>query len=131
VCSLVDDNAVNRDILFHQLQAWEMEVATAMDGQAALSMLRGAVQATRPYRLALLDVQMPVMDGWMLARSIKADQSISGTRLIILTSVGQVVGPAELQAEGIEARYFFSRPRSSDFWSGLGHAVIKDTKSSD
>jgi two-component system, sensor histidine kinase and response regulator len=119
---VVDDNAVNRDILLHQLQAWEMEVATAMDGQEALSMLRGAVQAARPYRLALLDVQMPVMDGWMLARSIKTDPSISGTRLIILTSVGQVVGPAELQAEGIEA-YLVKPVKQSRLFDSLGSAM--------
>lgn len=104
--------------LLHQLQAWEMEVATAMDGQETLSMLRGAVQAARPYRLALFDVQMPVMDGWMLARSIKTDQSISGRRLIILTSVEQVVGPAELQTEGIEA-YGPTPLRVRLFWQAV------------
>ena len=49
-----------------------------------------------PYDLALLDVQMPEMDGWMLARAIQADTALVGTLLIVLTSFGQTLSPVEL-----------------------------------
>jgi two-component system sensor histidine kinase/response regulator len=68
-----------------------------------LGLLRAAAAAGRPYHVALLDVQMPEMDGWTLARAIKADASIAGTRLIVLTSFGQAFSPAELELAGIEA----------------------------
>jgi CheY-like chemotaxis protein len=66
-------------------------------------MLQAAAEADRPYLVALLDVQMPGMDGWTLARAIQADPALVGTRLIVLTSFGQAVSPAELKAAGIEA----------------------------
>ena len=106
---VVDDDAVNRDILFLQLQTWKTEVAIAQNGQEALTVLQAAVQAGRPFALALLDVQMPVTDGWMLAQSIKTDQALRGTRLIMLTSVGQTLGPAELQARLATARQTLRR----------------------
>jgi signal transduction histidine kinase/DNA-binding response OmpR family regulator len=99
----VDDNATNLRILRHQLAAWKMNVETAADGEEALRMLRAAAEAGHPFRMALLDVQMPVMDGWMLARAIQAEPFLAGTRLIVLTSFGQTFSPAELQAAGIEA----------------------------
>jgi two-component system, sensor histidine kinase and response regulator len=100
---VVDDNATNRRILLLQLQSWKVEVQTASGGGEALNMLRAAAQAGRPYRMALLDVQMPAMDGWMLARIIQTDANIKETRLVILTSVGQAVGAGELDTAGIEA----------------------------
>ncbi|HSZ76324.1 MAG TPA: response regulator [Chthoniobacterales bacterium] len=99
----VDDNATNRRILRLQLAKWKMEVETAANGQEALKMMREAASAEKPYGLALLDVQMPQMDGWMLARSIRADPALVGTLLIVLTSSGQTLSPAELKAAGIEA----------------------------
>jgi Response regulator receiver domain len=67
---MVDDNATNRRILRHQLETRRMHVDAASGGEEALRMLRSAVGAGRPYGLALLDVQMPIMDGWALARFI-------------------------------------------------------------
>ena len=50
----------------------------------------------QPYHLALLDLQMPEMDGLTLARAIKGDRALTGTRLIVLSSFGQAFSPAEL-----------------------------------
>jgi PAS domain S-box-containing protein len=86
---LVDDNATNRTILSHQTSSWGMIPAEADSGPQALEMLRTAATAGRPYPLAILDVMMPGMDGFELARAIGADSLIAGTRLVLLTSSGQ------------------------------------------
>ncbi len=100
---VVDDNATNRQILRHQLYAWKMQKGSAANGFEALDLLRTAVADGKPYDLALLDMQMPEMDGLTLARSIKADPSISSTRLIILTSMGYMHTQDELKAAGVDA----------------------------
>jgi two-component system, sensor histidine kinase and response regulator len=99
----VDDNATNRRILLHQLEAWEIQAVGAASGQEALGRLRTAAEDGQPYHLALLDVQMPEMDGLTLARAIKGDAALAGTRLIVLTSFGQAFTPTELKEDGIEA----------------------------
>ena len=100
---VVDDNATNRQILRHQLFAWKMQKGSASNGFEALDLLRGAVKEGKPYELALLDMQMPEMDGMTLARAIKADPAIASTRLIILTSMGNIHSQEELKAAGVDA----------------------------
>jgi two-component system sensor histidine kinase/response regulator len=100
---VVDDNSTNRQILFHQLLAWKMQPACAIGGKEALKMMRDAAGAGKPYGLALLDFQMPEMDGLALARAIKSDLAISSTRLVMLTSRGQLLSPTELQEFGIDS----------------------------
>ena len=85
---IVDDNATNRKILKHQLENWKAQTEIAEDGPEALRRLRAAATAGRPYELALLDMQMPGMDGLDLARVVKADPTIAPTRLVLLTSIG-------------------------------------------
>ena len=100
---VVDDNATNRQILRHQLFAWKMQKGSAANGHEALEILRAAAAEKKPYDLALLDMQMPEMDGLTLARAIKADPSIASTRLIILTSMGYMHSQDELKAAGVDA----------------------------
>ncbi|HXN34622.1 MAG TPA: response regulator, partial [Opitutaceae bacterium] len=100
---VVDDNATNRQILRHQLFAWKMQKGSASNGFEALDLLRAAVKEGKPYELALLDMQMPEMDGMTLARAIKADPAIAATRLIILTSMGNMHTQEELKAAGVDA----------------------------
>jgi signal transduction histidine kinase/CheY-like chemotaxis protein len=85
---VVDDNATNRLILHHQLAAWGVQSHAVEGGVQALAALR-AQASNEPYDLALLDFQMPEMDGVMLAREIREDPAIGGTRLVMMSSAGE------------------------------------------
>ena len=86
----VDDNASNRAILQYQTDSFGMISDTAADGLQALSMLRKAAASDQPYHLAILDLQMPEIDGFALAREIKSDPAISNVKLILLSSYGSM-----------------------------------------
>lgn len=99
---VVDDNATNREILDHHTRMWKMRSALAESGEQALAMLRE--QATKdPFELAILDMQMPEMDGLMLGEKIKGDPAIASTRLIMLTSLGNQMDAEAMKKGGIEA----------------------------
>jgi signal transduction histidine kinase/CheY-like chemotaxis protein len=99
---IVDDHTTNRQILLHQTRAWKVTNNEAASGPAALEMLRQAAMNGAPYGIAILDMEMPGMDGLMLARAIKADPAIAGTRLIVLTSLGQRLDDETMRTAGIE-----------------------------
>jgi PAS domain S-box-containing protein len=85
---VVDDNATNRKILSHQLNSWGMIYEEADSGASALEALRRAASRGEAYDVAILDLMMPGMDGFELARAVKSDPLIAGTRLVLLTSFG-------------------------------------------
>ena len=86
---VVDDNETNRHLATVILRFWGCTVAEAAGGPDALDELRGAAGRGAPYRAALLDMQMPGMDGEALAAQIKADPEIAGTKLIMMSSLGR------------------------------------------
>ena len=122
---VVDDNATNRQILRHQIFAWKMQKGSAAGGFEALKILRAAAAAGEPYDLALLDMQMPEMDGMMLAKAIKADPVIARTRLIMLTSLGHRFSADELQAIGLDA-YLIKPVKQSRLFDCLVDVLGKD-----
>ena len=86
---VVDDNATHREVLLGQLAAWEMRAEAVADGPAALQALVRALQADDGFRAALVDMQMPGIEGATLVRAIQADASLRATRLVLLTPLGQ------------------------------------------
>lgn len=100
---VVDDNATHRQILRHQIFSWKMQKGSAASGYEALQVLRAAAAEGKPYDIALLDLEMPEMDGLTLARAIKADPNISSTRLIALATLGTHLSEVELTQAGLAA----------------------------
>jgi two-component system, sensor histidine kinase and response regulator len=126
---VVDDNSTNREILCHQIQLWKMQSSSAESGHEALQKLRQAAEGGRPFDLALLDVQMPGMDGLTLAREIKADPSIAETKLVLLTSLGHACSAEELRRADIQT--FLVKPiKQSRLFDCLvtvmGHAAAQE-----
>ncbi len=82
---IVDDNATNRSILALQAQSWGILPYAYASGQEALEQVRMGVS----FDVAILDMQMPDMDGLMLAEQLRSLQSAQHLPLIMLTSLGR------------------------------------------
>ncbi|MDX1950697.1 MAG: response regulator [Verrucomicrobiota bacterium] len=98
---IVDDNATNRKIVHHYIISWGMRNGSVASGPEGLDILRNAARQNDPYSIALLDYQMPEMDGVTLAKQIKADPLLANVHLIMLTSLGSQLSPEELRESGI------------------------------
>jgi PAS domain S-box-containing protein len=101
---IVDDNATNRTILHHQILGWRMRNGgLANGGPDALRLLREGLHKGDPYQLALLDMDMPEMNGLQLAQAIRTDAALAGTRLVVLTSLCDRMKHEELRQAGVAA----------------------------
>ena len=86
---VVDDNDTNREYLVKLLRSWGMNSQEAADGPSALLALLKANNEGDPFQLALLDMQMPEIDGLSLGRIIKSDEKLSDISLVLLSSLGK------------------------------------------
>ena len=95
----VDDHLTNLEILGHYLRGWGVYYTCVTRAAEALVRLREAAAAGQPFAVAILDLQMPDLDGLALARAIRADPAIAATPLVLLSSAGQ---PAAADLPGID-----------------------------
>jgi len=86
---IVDDNALNRQIYREMLSTWGLILGEARDGEGALEELKRAFESGDPYRLMLLDFQMPGIKGFELAKKVMESPYGAGLEIIVLTSAGQ------------------------------------------
>lgn len=106
---IVDDNKTNLEILKAQLEAWGAIVTTAISGELALRACEKAYDEGTVFPIALLDMQMPEMDGMMLSKEIQTHPNWKGMHLVLLTSLGHE-DPASLKESGFSA--YFTKPIS-------------------
>ncbi len=78
---LVEDNEMNRDMLSRRLERKQFDVDIAVDGQAGVNM----ASANLP-DLILMDLSLPVLDGWQAIRKLKGDAATSSIPIIALTA---------------------------------------------
>jgi signal transduction histidine kinase/CheY-like chemotaxis protein/HPt (histidine-containing phosphotransfer) domain-containing protein len=105
---VVDDNATNRRILEEMLKHWRMRTMTTDGGPSALEMLEEAMEKGDPFRLLLLDVNMPVMDGFELAERIRRLPGYAESPIMLLTSSGMRGDATRCREKGISA--YLSKP---------------------
>lgn len=118
----VDDNAVQRDILHRQISSWGLAAATAESGEQALALLSTAAGRAEPFRVAIVDSDMPGMDGFEFARQVKRRADIDTTVLMILLSVDSAIEPQRLAEMGFAGQ--MTKPvRQSHLFDAIMNAI--------
>jgi signal transduction histidine kinase/DNA-binding response OmpR family regulator len=119
---VVDDNPTNRKIAKTQLSSWGVQCSLAKSGLEALQLLRKARQVGEIFKIAIIDRQMPEMNGEMLARNITNDESLKDTLLIMMTSIGQRGDAKKMKELGFSA-YLTKPVRQSDLYDCLAQVL--------
>lgn len=105
---IVDDNATNGEYLATRLASWGLRPELVISGAEALQAIQTAVAAHDPFVVALIDHQMPDMDGETLGRTIRDLPALKDLRLVMLTSFGQRGDARRLAEIGFNA--YLSKP---------------------
>ncbi len=119
---IVDDNAFSRLYLQEMLQSWRMRPECASDAASALAALGEAVAHRDPYRIVLIDVQMPGTDGFALASRIRRDPALGNPLLIMMPANGERGDAARCRELGVAA--YLPKPlRASDLLNAIQTAL--------
>jgi PAS domain S-box-containing protein len=122
---VVDDNATSREILLTQLRQWGLHADQAADGEAALRLMHRAVGRGDPYRVAVIDMRMPGMDGAALGEAVKADTALADTLLVMMTSLGRCED--ERRSGEIGSAACLTKPvRRSDLFDTIVSALSRE-----
>ncbi len=100
---IVDNNATNRYVLKEQLKSWECRYEKTSSGEQALEKLSRALIDKDPFEIAIIDMQMPGMDGETVGKKIKQDPDLKNTILVLMTSIGQRGDAKRLEKIGFAA----------------------------
>ncbi|MEN8762665.1 MAG: response regulator [Thiogranum sp.] len=127
---VVDDNATNLEILSHHLETWNIRHSCVESGASALQLLHAEVASNNPYNMVILDYHMPEMDGLELAGKISTDPLLARTRMVMFSSVDDVVLQQNSFDLGID--YSITKPvRQSELYDCLINRSVSDYRSTD
>ena len=105
-CLVVDDSSVIRKVARRILEGLDFQIVEAEDGEKALAM----AQDRRP-DLILMDVQIPLLDGYEVTRRLKADPALRNIPIIVVTSYALSGDESKARAAGCNA--YVSKPYST------------------
>ncbi|MGP0070661.1 MAG: response regulator [Bryobacteraceae bacterium] len=117
---VVDDNATNRKILVETFRRWGINAVDASSGAQALNFVREADREGRPFKLILVDFQMPGMDGLELVRRMLSQSAPATPPIMMLSSVGWQVSSDQCEELGISV--YLTKPVTT---STLYDAMLK------
>lgn len=108
----VDDNTTSRELLRWQLAGWGCKAVLVASGRRALEILRGTEHPGSRFDAILTDIQEPEMDGYELAREIRAIPELKRTPLILVTSIAASVESQNAAEAGFAA--WLTKPVKAD-----------------
>ncbi|MCP4548558.1 MAG: PAS domain S-box protein [bacterium] len=98
---VVAHNRSLREYLLQQLKAWGAQTEAATDGETGLRIMQEAAMTDAPYRVVIMDLQMPGMSGTALAMAIRADRRFDGARLVLMPPPGYTIESEVLSDNGV------------------------------
>ena len=119
---IIDDNATNRKILSELTRQWKMKPHMCDSGEAGLAELARAAHAGKPYRLLLLDEQMPGMDGMEVLDRIRRNPVLQSVVIMMLTSCDQVKSAERCRQMGVET-YLIKPISAADLLEAIRVAI--------
>jgi signal transduction histidine kinase/CheY-like chemotaxis protein len=126
---IIDDNATNRRILSELTRQWKMKPHTCDSGESGLAELSRAAAEGNPYRLLLLDEQMPGMDGMEVLDRIRLNPALQSGVIMMLTSSDRVESGALCREMGV-GTYLVKPISSSDLLGSIRLAIGVHTPAS-
>ena len=126
---IIDDNATNRTILSELTRQWKMKPHMCDSGETGFAELSRAASEGSPYRLLLLDEQMPGMDGMEVLDRIRRNPVLRCVVIMMLTSRDQVKSAARCREMGVET-YLIKPISAADLLGSILHAIGADTPAS-
>jgi signal transduction histidine kinase/CheY-like chemotaxis protein len=119
---IIDDNTTNRRILSELTGQWKMKPHMCDSGESGLAELSRAASEGNPYRLLLLDQQMPGMDGMEVLERIRRNPALESVVIMMLTSCDQVESAARCRQMGVE-NYLIKPISPSDLLESILRAI--------
>jgi CheY-like chemotaxis protein/HPt (histidine-containing phosphotransfer) domain-containing protein len=119
---IIDDSPTNRRVLAAMMRSWKMEPTLTDGGRAGLKAMETACSEGQPYRIVLLDGQMPGMDGFQVAAEIRRRPGLAGATIMMLTSGGQYGDIARCRELGIHV-YLIKPIRKSELLNSMLHVL--------
>jgi CheY-like chemotaxis protein len=115
---VADDNATNRVILERMLRSWELQPTMVDGGAAAIAAVEDAARAGSPFRIVLLDAEMPEVDGFAVAAELCARADCAGSVMMMLSSSNQNSDAARCRELGV-ALHMTKPVRQSQLFNAL------------
>jgi len=121
---IVDDNPINQKILLQKLTQLAMQAQAVSGGAEALEVLQERLDAATPFALAIIDIQMPEMDGFTLIEKIRQHPGLTQLPVIILTSAGLPEDKERSKSLGVHA-YLLKPCRQKDLLKSISTVFVQ------
>ncbi len=119
---IIDDNAVNCEILIEQMKAWKFDACAAESGKLGIAVLEAAKTMKCPVDLVILDFQMPDMNGGEVLAAIRGNPVIRDVPIIMLTSVDQALSSDMLRAYEVD-QHLLKPARSAHLLDAISSGI--------
>jgi len=121
---IVDDNPINQKIMLQKLAQLAMQAQAVSGGAEALEVLQEHLDAAAPFALAIIDIQMPDMDGFTLIEKIRQHPGLTQLPVIVLTSAGLPEDKERSQRLGVHA-YLLKPCRQKDLLKSISTVFVR------